>query len=51
MSMRTALRTALEGLGSKKNWGHVTTQIGMFCFTGLTTEQVTIYYIIYIIIC
>jgi len=40
MSMRTALRTALEGLGSKKNWGHVSSQIGMFCFTGLTTEQV-----------
>nr|MCH1922947.1 aminotransferase class I/II-fold pyridoxal phosphate-dependent enzyme [Shewanella ferrihydritica] len=27
-------------LGSKKNWNHITDQIGMFCFTGLTPEQV-----------
>lgn len=39
-SMRSALRTALEGLGSKRDWKHITSQIGMFCFTGMTVEQV-----------
>jgi aspartate aminotransferase len=41
ISMRTALRTHLEQTyGSKKNWSHITSQIGMFCYTGLTPEQV-----------
>ena len=26
--------------GSVKDWSHVTTQIGMFCFSGLSPEQV-----------
>mmetsp|Transcript_25339 Transcript_25339/g.58352 ORF Transcript_25339/g.58352 Transcript_25339/m.58352 type:complete len:423 (+) Transcript_25339:13-1281(+) len=39
ISMRTALRGHLEGLGSSRDWKHVTDQIGMFCFTGLTASQ------------
>jgi len=40
ISMREALRGELEGLGSKHSWSHITDQIGMFAYTGLTTEQV-----------
>jgi aspartate aminotransferase len=39
-SMRGALRGALEGLGSTVPWGHLTDQIGMFAYTGLTEGQV-----------
>lgn len=39
-SMRLALRQELEALGSKIPWNHITDQIGMFCYTGLKTEQV-----------
>lgn len=39
-SMRHALRTELEALGSKLPWQHITDQIGMFCYTGLKAEQV-----------
>ncbi|CAI5437636.1 unnamed protein product [Caenorhabditis angaria] len=39
--MRFALRTGLEREGSKRNWEHITNQIGMFCYTGLSEEQVT----------
>jgi aspartate aminotransferase, mitochondrial len=38
--MRKALRSQLEGLGSKLPWNHITDQIGMFCYTGLSEEQV-----------
>ncbi|KAJ2887515.1 aspartate transaminase aat1, partial [Coemansia aciculifera] len=38
--MRAALRSKLEDLGSKKSWNHITDQIGMFCYTGLTPQQV-----------
>ncbi|KAJ2745611.1 aspartate transaminase aat1 [Coemansia sp. BCRC 34301] len=38
--MRAALREKLEALGSKKPWNHITDQIGMFCYTGLTPAQV-----------
>jgi aspartate/tyrosine/aromatic aminotransferase len=37
--MRAALRKNLEALGTKGNWEHVTKQIGMFTFTGLTPAQ------------
>jgi aspartate aminotransferase len=37
--MRVALRKKLEEL-SGKDWSHVTTQIGMFCYSGLSAEQV-----------
>lgn len=26
--------------GSEHNWSHVTDQIGMFCFTGMTADHV-----------
>lgn len=38
--MRSLLRKELERLGSKHNWQHITDQIGMFCYSGLTPEQV-----------
>ena len=38
--MRTALREKLEELGTPGNWKHITDQIGMFSYTGLTEEQV-----------
>jgi len=38
--MRKLLREKLEKLGSKHSWVHVTDQIGMFCYSGLTPEQV-----------
>jgi len=40
ISMRTQLVDNLKALGSKKDWSHINKQIGMFCFTGLTPEQV-----------
>ncbi|KAJ2776899.1 aspartate transaminase aat1 [Coemansia javaensis] len=40
IAMRTALRARLEGLGSARSWAHITDQIGMFCYTGLTPAQV-----------
>ncbi|CAK9070449.1 Aspartate aminotransferase [Durusdinium trenchii] len=38
--MRTALRGAIEAKGTPGTWNHVTDQIGMFTFTGLTKDQV-----------
>ena len=39
--MRTALKShLLTTYQSKKNWDHITSQIGMFCYTGLSGEQV-----------
>ncbi|KAJ2171746.1 aspartate transaminase aat1 [Coemansia sp. RSA 560] len=40
IGMRVALRSRLEKLGSSVAWNHITDQIGMFCFTGLTAAQV-----------
>lgn len=40
MAMRTMLKVHLEGLGSTLNWDHIVNQNGMFCFSGLTKEQV-----------
>lgn len=40
IGMRTKLVEGLAKEGSSKNWQHVTDQIGMFCFTGLTPDQV-----------
>jgi aspartate aminotransferase len=37
--MREALRKNLESIGTKGKWDHVTTQIGMFSFTGLSVAQ------------
>lgn len=40
IAMRTQLRNNLEKEGSSRNWAHITDQIGMFCFTGMTPPQV-----------
>eukprot|EP00904_Undaria_pinnatifida_P001839 jgi/Undpi1/11656/HiC_scaffold_36.g13951.m1 len=40
MAMRSSLRGHLEGLKSSRPWGHITDQIGMFCYTGLTQDEV-----------
>lgn len=37
--MRAALRGHLEALGTPGNWEHITKQIGLFSYTGLTAEQ------------
>lgn len=41
-SMRRALRERLEKLEVPGEWDHLTSQIGMFCYTGLTAEQVEV---------
>lgn len=38
--MRTLLRKSLAEAGSSRDWSHITSQIGMFCFSGMTPEQV-----------
>jgi len=40
IAMRTALKDALKEAGSTRDWGHITAQIGMFCYSGLSAEQV-----------
>lgn len=40
MEMRSGLVGALKDAGSVHDWSHITNQIGMFAYTGLTTEQV-----------
>jgi aspartate/tyrosine/aromatic aminotransferase len=39
ITMRALLKKELEDLGSKHDWSHITSQIGMFAYTGLTPEQ------------
>jgi aspartate aminotransferase len=41
IEMRALLKDNLEKLGSKHDWSHITSQIGMFAYTGLTAEQMT----------
>lgn len=41
ISMRKALREKLEALDTPGTWNHITDQIGMFSFTGLTEKQVS----------
>jgi aspartate aminotransferase len=41
-SMRLALRDRLEALNTPGQWDHLTSQIGMFCYSGLTVEQVDV---------
>jgi aspartate aminotransferase len=38
--MRSGLVSRLKALGNKNDWSHVTSQIGMFAFTGLSKDQV-----------
>ncbi|CAD6247458.1 unnamed protein product [Miscanthus lutarioriparius] len=40
IGMRKALKENLEKLGSPLSWDHITNQIGMFCYSGMTPEQV-----------
>merc|ERR1711970_846232 len=40
ITMRDQLRSGIESRGNSNNWQHITDQIGMFCFTGLSPEQV-----------
>ncbi|KAL2000024.1 hypothetical protein VTN02DRAFT_3647 [Thermoascus thermophilus] len=40
VEMRRGLRRRLEAKGTPGTWDHVTSQIGMFSFTGLTETQV-----------
>jgi len=39
-SMRKALVSELAAAGSTRDWSHITKQIGMFCYSGLTNEEV-----------
>jgi len=39
IEMRQALRAALEKLATPGDWSHITSQIGMFSYTGLNTQQ------------
>eukprot|EP00730_Choanoeca_flexa_P010617 TRINITY_DN1912_c0_g1_i1.p1 TRINITY_DN1912_c0_g1~~TRINITY_DN1912_c0_g1_i1.p1 ORF type:complete len:429 (+),score=86.66 TRINITY_DN1912_c0_g1_i1:79-1365(+) len=39
-TMRSQLKSLLEEEGSVHDWSHITNQIGMFCYTGLTPQQV-----------
>nr|AIT70251.1 aspartate aminotransferase [Ahnfeltiopsis flabelliformis] len=38
--MRVKLKAALEKIGTPGTWDHITGQIGMFSYTGLTSQQV-----------
>ena len=40
IEMRSGLRSRLEANGTPGKWDHITSQIGMFSFTGLTEDQV-----------
>jgi len=40
ITMREKLVEGLKKNGSKKDWKHITDQIGMFCYTGMTPQQV-----------
>ncbi|KAJ6031325.1 hypothetical protein N7540_002057 [Penicillium herquei] len=42
LEMRAGLRERLESRGTPGSWDHITSQIGMFSFTGLTETQVKI---------
>jgi len=40
ITMREQLVANLKQIGSKRDWSHITKQIGMFCFSGLNADQV-----------
>jgi len=40
LKMRRALRDSLEKLGTPGKWNHLTDQIGMFTYSGLSSKQV-----------
>lgn len=39
IAMRAGLRQRLEKLGTPGDWSHITSQIGMFSYTGLSVQQ------------
>ena len=39
-AMRHKLKEGLQREGSSRSWDHITDQIGMFCYTGMTPDQV-----------
>jgi hypothetical protein len=39
IKMRALLKKNLEQLGSQRDWSHITSQIGMFAYTGLDAAQ------------
>jgi len=41
-SMRTALVSSLKKTGSSHNWKHITDQIGMFAYTGVSEDMVNL---------
>jgi aspartate aminotransferase len=40
IAMRKSLTDGLKRAGSVKSWDHIQKQIGMFCYTGLSPQQV-----------
>mmetsp|Transcript_10048 Transcript_10048/g.18391 ORF Transcript_10048/g.18391 Transcript_10048/m.18391 type:complete len:464 (-) Transcript_10048:244-1635(-) len=38
--MRNKLKDTLEGLGSSRSWDHITKQIGMFAYSGMSKDEV-----------
>ena len=40
INMRAQLTNGLIKFGSSHDWSHINNQIGMFCFTGMTKDQV-----------
>jgi aspartate aminotransferase, mitochondrial len=42
IEMRALLKENLEKLGSKHDWSHITSQIGMFAYTGLKPDQMDV---------
>lgn len=41
ITMRKSLKEGMKKEGSSRDWSHITDQIGMFCFTGMTQDQVS----------
>lgn len=41
--IRTKLRNKLEELNTPGNWDHIVKQIGMYCFSGLTSKNLLLY--------
>lgn len=39
LQMRTLLKSELVKAGSSHDWGHITDQIGMFAFTGMSADM------------
>lgn len=44
ISVRTKLSDNLRRNGSIRDWSHITDQIGMFCYTGLKSNEVTSFF-------